>query len=392
MLLAIAAAVSLRLNEQYGGVGCCTLLTMSRPRSRSASEAVARAEDDDADGENTNGNAFKDDERHGRPVRSELLTYTAFYIKRSTADALSKTVLSFYVSEEISEAKTMMWSIFANELPPERRRVTSDRRSADEATLADIVNAIIELDIKGMMPNDRFYAIDLNRIPKYAPEETHVVATLDRIRALEMHISEVRELAIENRDNIASNMLTAFVQNERGRSEPTSYSTVTRGTKGPAAASSRPLGQPGTSGTPRPPGPPGLSGPPRPPGPPGPSGPPRPPKPGPNGPPQQIGPPGLSGPPMSPKPGPSGPPKSYGPPGPPGPSGPSGPSGQLIPPGPSGSSVPSEADGLPRSALLQELVPDDRDDETYVKTFAISPAENEHDFMLQPHEHRRLKR
>ena len=193
MLLAIAAAVSLRLNEQYGGVGCCTLLTMSRPRSRSASEAVARAEDDDADGENTNGNAFKDDERHGRPVRSELLTYIAFYIKRSTADALSKTVLS-YVSEEISEAKTMMWSIFANELPPERRRVTSDRRSADEATLADIVNAIIELDIKGMMPNDRFYAIDLNRIPKYAPDETHVVATLDRIRALEMHISEVREL------------------------------------------------------------------------------------------------------------------------------------------------------------------------------------------------------
>ena len=71
---------------------------MSRHRSRSASEAVARAEDDDADGENTKGNAFKDDERHGRPVQSELLTYIAFYIKRSTADALSKTVLSFYVS------------------------------------------------------------------------------------------------------------------------------------------------------------------------------------------------------------------------------------------------------------------------------------------------------
>ena len=240
----------------------------------------------------------------------------------------------------------MMWSIFANELPPERRRVTSDRRSADEATLADIVNAIIELDIKGMMPNDRFYAIDLNRIPKYAPEETHVVATLDRIRALEMHISEVRELAIENRDNIASNMLTAFVQNERGRSEPTSYSTIARGTKGPAAASSRPSGKSGTSGTPRPPGPPGPSGPPRPPGPlgtfgpprppgpPGPSGPPRPSKPGPYGPSQQIGPPRTSGPPMSPKPGPSGPPKSYGPPGLSGPSGTSGPSGQLIPPGP----------------------------------------------------------
>ena len=63
-----------------------------------------------------------------------------------------------------------------------------------------------------------------------------------------------------------------------------------------------------------------------------------------------------------------------------------------MPPGPSGSSVPSGADGLPRSALLQDLVPDERDEVTYVKTFAISPAENEQDFIFQPHENRRLKR
>ena len=84
--------------------------------------------------------------------------------------------------------------MFANELRDERRTVMSD-------------NGICELELKGKITFDSFCAINLDRIPKYPPEETYVVAALDRMRALEIHMLEVRELAIENRDKISSTQL-----------------------------------------------------------------------------------------------------------------------------------------------------------------------------------------
>ena len=128
-----------------------------------------------------------------------------FYYQRSSADMLTKTVLSFYTTEEIAKAKAMIWHLYADVLPPERRRVTTDKRSADAVSLVDIINVVGELDGNGKLPCDRFLAVNLDRAPKFAPEEANVMAMMDCVHALELHMTEVQDLAMENRRNIANN-------------------------------------------------------------------------------------------------------------------------------------------------------------------------------------------
>ena len=65
-------------------------------------------------------------------------------------------------------AKTVIWHAYENCLPPERRRVTTDKRSANEANLTDIIGAVSDLDAKGKVLSGRFCAVKLDRLPKYA--------------------------------------------------------------------------------------------------------------------------------------------------------------------------------------------------------------------------------
>ena len=107
-----------------------------------------------------------------------------FYYQRSSADMLIKTVLPLYTTEEIAKAKAMIWHLCADVLPPERQRVTTDIISADAASLADIINDAGELDGNG----DRLFAVNLDRAPKFAPEDANVMAMMDRLHALEQHM------------------------------------------------------------------------------------------------------------------------------------------------------------------------------------------------------------
>ena len=168
-------------------------------RSRSASTTTCADDDNKNDTDTIKDNDVKP------PVQNEMLTYLMFYYQRSSADMLTKTVLSFYTAEEIVKAKSTIWHLYADVLPPERRRVTTDKRSADAASLADIINAVGELDSNCKLPCDRFFAVNLDRVPKFAPEEANVMAVMDRVRALELHMTEVQDLAMENRRNIANN-------------------------------------------------------------------------------------------------------------------------------------------------------------------------------------------
>ena len=108
------------MSQQHERVAASSIEARQRPRFRSASEATTPVNGDDGPGNNT---AFID-EAIEQLVRCEFMTYVILYYK-STAEALMKTVLAFYTSHAICQAKTLMWKMFANELPPERRRVTS---------------------------------------------------------------------------------------------------------------------------------------------------------------------------------------------------------------------------------------------------------------------------
>ena len=88
---------------------------------------------------------------------------------------------------------------------PERRRVTTNKRSANEANLTDIIGAVSDLDTKGKMLSGRFCAMKLDRLPKYPPEETNVMAMMDRMRVVELQLNEVQDLSMRNRECIKKN-------------------------------------------------------------------------------------------------------------------------------------------------------------------------------------------
>ena len=138
-------------------------------------------------------------------VQSELLTYVVHYNQRNSAEKINNTVLAIYTAEEIVTAKTIIWHAYVICLPPERSRVTTDKRSANEANLTDIIGAVSDLDAKGKVLSGRCCAMKLDRLPKYAPEETNVMAMMDRMRVVELQLNEVQDLSIRNRECIVNN-------------------------------------------------------------------------------------------------------------------------------------------------------------------------------------------
>ena len=147
----------------------------------------------------------EDAEEDSPVVQSELLTYVVHYYQRNSAEKIKNTVLAFYTAEEIVTAKTVIWHAYENCLPPERRRGTTDKRSANEANLTDIIGAVSDLDAKGKVLSGRFCAMKLDRLPKYAPEETNVMAMMDRMRVVELQLNEVQDLSTRNRECIVKN-------------------------------------------------------------------------------------------------------------------------------------------------------------------------------------------
>ena len=147
----------------------------------------------------------EDAEEDSPVVQSELLTYVVHYYQSNSAEKIKNTVLAFYTAEEMVTAKTVIWHAYENCLPSERRRVTTDKRSANEANLTDIIGAVSDLDAKGKVLSGRFCAMKLDRLPKYAPEETNVMAMMDRMRVVELQLNEVQDLSTRNRECIVKN-------------------------------------------------------------------------------------------------------------------------------------------------------------------------------------------
>ena len=62
-----------------------------------------------------------------------------------------------------------------------------------------------DLDAKGKVLSGRFCAMKLDRLPKYAPEETNVMSMMDRMRVVELQLNEEQDLSMRNRENIVKN-------------------------------------------------------------------------------------------------------------------------------------------------------------------------------------------
>lgn len=71
-------------------------------------------------------------------------------------------------------------------------RRQSNTRSAHDAEAEDILLILDLLDNKGMITNFRFGAVDLERLPKYGPEEVNLCSVVDRQVRIDRKVDELQ--------------------------------------------------------------------------------------------------------------------------------------------------------------------------------------------------------
>ena len=138
--------------------------------------------------------------------QNELLAYILYYYSCSSIDCIKKAVISFYTPEEIYEAKEQLWATNEGKINcSKHRRISTSTRAAHEADLNDIISVVSDLDRQGDIYLGKYYAVNIGRIPKCAPEEFNTFAMIDRMRAVEIQMAEIKELAMNNCSKISVN-------------------------------------------------------------------------------------------------------------------------------------------------------------------------------------------
>jgi hypothetical protein len=132
-------------------------------------------------------------------VVSELLTYIKFYRNCANITHLKTVVLNFYSSTEISQAKALLMSKFPSLINTNfcTGRRGSSSRPQHLAELDDLLGAFDFIDSSELLKDVNFVAENLDRLPKYGPEELNVCAVVDRQRATEADIAAIASRVID---------------------------------------------------------------------------------------------------------------------------------------------------------------------------------------------------
>lgn len=135
------------------------------------------------------------------------MTYCCHHLNNSTRDGIRKVVLNFYTPEEIRDAKNDLWSAYGeNTLGKFVRRRDQPQNPAHEKATDDILSAMYKLDLNDSVTNVSFAARNLDRLPKYGPEELDLTSMVMRVMQLEQkHESLERKVAM-NVENISTMM------------------------------------------------------------------------------------------------------------------------------------------------------------------------------------------
>ena len=135
-------------------------------------------------------------------IQNELLSYLQYYLSRSSSENLKAVIVRFYGEAEINKAKLLLWRCVEDDIIGVfQNRITTASRSALEANTQDIITAFQKSDAQGvLLPS--FAAIDLNRVPKFAPEEMGDFAVREKLSALEQRLNLMENQVLGNSDSI----------------------------------------------------------------------------------------------------------------------------------------------------------------------------------------------
>ena len=140
-------------------------------------------------------------------IRSELLCYAIRYVESSSPDKLIEVICSSFSVYEIKEARDLLWKVFASHLETNPRR--SGRKvpgSVNAETEAEDIVKYGILPLANKKAFDRssvkFCAVDLDKIPKYNPEETNVHSMMTSISELQGKLSAMEKIVNQNSSRI----------------------------------------------------------------------------------------------------------------------------------------------------------------------------------------------
>jgi len=112
---------------------------------------------------------------------NELLSFVGFYHNKSNVEALRRSVLSFFIPNDICQAKKLLSSKYATKLQPcqfSAERRNSSTRAAHEAEIDDIISKFDILDLKNGLDGVTFVASNLENL--FGPEEFNLAAVVNR--------------------------------------------------------------------------------------------------------------------------------------------------------------------------------------------------------------------
>ena len=138
-------------------------------------------------------------------VISELLCYAMSNIQRCNGDQIIKAINQYYNLQEIVSAKKILYEIYRDDLGEYPKRKTSRNRSEQLAHVEDIIDSLLYLDTKDNRPDLNFAAVDLNRLPRWNPNETDHFAIAEKLVALQAWLENIEFVASENKASCIRN-------------------------------------------------------------------------------------------------------------------------------------------------------------------------------------------
>ena len=138
-------------------------------------------------------------------IINELLCYVDNYRHSSSRVMLRDTVKQYFTHEDVLHAKAKLFAICVDEIkdlniPPQRR--ASPQRSAQEADIEDILSIFEHVDDKRILPT--FAAVNLNKIPKFNPEEVDMYSVVQRLNKLEHQVKSNSDWISKSTQNAKS--------------------------------------------------------------------------------------------------------------------------------------------------------------------------------------------
>jgi len=127
-------------------------------------------------------------------IVDELLACVSFYCNNSNIDALRSTVLSFYSPTSICFSKKILIDKLSSLLidsPLVADRRSSSTRASHEAEIYEILNLIDILDLQSEFIRFKFFAFNLDNLPKFGPEEINIAVVVNRQARVEASVQNI---------------------------------------------------------------------------------------------------------------------------------------------------------------------------------------------------------